>query len=68
MHELEQPFAKAAIEKNFQAVTSETNIRCKELSLKTLRLKFRHQEIGLHSCILCSANKNSEISTNQITF
>ena len=38
MHELEQPFAKAAIEKNFQAVTSETNIRCKELSLKTLRL------------------------------
>ena len=31
-YELEERFAKAAIEKNFQAAASEINIRCKELS------------------------------------
>ena len=34
-HELEERFAKAAIEKNFQAAASEINISCKELSLTT---------------------------------
>ena len=36
-YELEELFAKAVIEKNFQANASEINIRCKELSLATLR-------------------------------
>ena len=35
-YELEERFAKVAIEKNFQAAASEINIRCKELSLTTL--------------------------------
>ena len=38
-NELEEPLAKAAIEKNFQVAASEINIRCKELSLTTLRLQ-----------------------------
>ena len=38
-YELEKPFAKAAIEKKFQAAASEVNIRCKELSLTTVRLQ-----------------------------
>ena len=38
-YELEEHFANAAIEKNFQAAASKTNIRCKELSLITLRLQ-----------------------------
>ena len=36
---LEEPFAKAATENNFQVVASEINIRCKELSLTALRLR-----------------------------
>ena len=36
---LEDPFAKAAIKKNVPAPGSETNIRCKNLSLATLRLR-----------------------------
>ena len=29
-NELEEPFAKVAIDKNFQAAASKINIRCKE--------------------------------------
>ena len=36
---LEEPLVKATTESNFQVVASEINIRCKELSLTTLRLR-----------------------------
>ena len=62
MFELEEPFAKAAGEKNMQAAASEINIRSKELALTKLLLqKVSYQEIGSNSRILCSANKNLEI-------
>ena len=39
MFELEEPFAKAAGEKNIQAAAFEINIRCKESALTKLRLQ-----------------------------
>ena len=39
MFELEEPFAKAAGEKNMQAAASEINIRSKELALTKLLLQ-----------------------------
>ena len=36
---MEEPFARAAIEKNFQAAVSEINIRCRVLSLTTHHLQ-----------------------------
>ena len=43
---MEEPFAKAATEKNFQAAASEINIRCKECpSQHSVYGKVHHQEI-----------------------
>ena len=59
-YELEDHFAKAAMRNVLKQLLLKLISDLKSCPYAVYR-KFRHQEIRLNSCILCSANKNSEI-------